>query len=166
MKKTFAVIGAGMLLLATGHAMAEVSAADRAFAMKAAAGGEAEVVLGQLATQKAASAPVHQFGQRMVTDHSQANQELQAIGTKQNLKLPSQPDPASMATEQRLKAMSGPAFDTAYAHDMVQDHQQDVADFKKEANSGQDPELKAFAQKYLPVLQQHLRMAEQLPSGK
>jgi putative membrane protein len=43
--------------------------------------------------------------------------------------------------------------------DMVQDHQEDVADFRKEAETGQDPQLKAFAAKYLPVLEKHLQMA-------
>ena len=107
---------------------------------------------------------MREFGQRMVTDHSQANQELQAIAKQQNLTLPAKADAASAATEQRLKASSGAAFDSAYARDMVQDHQEDIADFQKEASSGQDPALKAFAQKYLPVLQHHLQMAQQLAS--
>jgi putative membrane protein len=162
MKGTAAVIGAGILMLVTGQAIAQISPADRTFATKAAAGGEAEVVLGRLATEKAGSEQVRQFGQQMVTDHSQANQELQVIGKQQNLTLPTKPDAASTATEQRLQASSGTTFDSAYARDMVQDHQQDVADFQKEASSGQDPALKAFAQKYLPVLQHHLQMAQQI----
>jgi putative membrane protein len=43
---------------------------------------------------------------------------------------------------------------------MIRDHQQDIADFRKEAESGQDPDLKAFAQRTLPILEQHLQMAE------
>ena len=166
MKKTASLIGAGVLMLATGQAMAQISPADRTFATKAAAGGEAEVVLGRLATEKAGSEQVRQYGQQMVTDHSQANQELQAIAKQQNLTLPTRPDAASAATEQRLQSSSGTAFDSAYARDMVEDHQQDVADFQKEASSGQDPALKAFAQKYLPVLQHHLQMAQQINGGR
>jgi putative membrane protein len=166
MQKTAAAIGAGLLILATGHAMAQISPADRTFATKAAAGGQAEVTLGRLAAEKAGSPRVRQFGQQMVTDHSQANQELEVIAKQQNLTLPGKPDATSAATEQRLQASSGAAFDTAYARDMVQDHQQDVADFQKEASSGQDPALKAFAQKYLPVLQHHLQMAEQISGGR
>jgi putative membrane protein len=166
MQKTAAIIGAGMFIVVAGDAMADLSPADRTFATKAAAGGQAEVALGRLATEKAGSQPVRQFGQQMVTDHSQANQELQAIAKQQNLTLPSKPDSASLATEQRLQASSGAAFDSAYARDMVQDHQQDVADFQKEVSSGQDPALKAFAQKYLPVLQHHLQMAQQINSGR
>ena len=119
MKKTASLIGAGVLMLATGQAMAQISPADRTFATKAAAGGEAEVVLGRLATEKAGSEQVRQYGQQMVTDHSQANQELQAIAKQQNLTLPTRPDAASAATEQRLQSSSGSAFDSAYARDMV-----------------------------------------------
>jgi putative membrane protein len=166
MQKTVVVLEVGMLIAVAGHAMAELSFADRTFATKAAAGGQAEVTLGRLATEKAGSQQVRQFGEQMVTDHSEANQELQAIAEQQNLTLPSTPDPASVSTEQRLQASSGAAFDSAYSRDMVQDHQQDIADFQKESSSGQDPALKAFAQKYLPVLRHHLQMANQINDGR
>jgi putative membrane protein len=164
MQKTVVLIAAGILVIASGNAIA-LTSADQTFATTAAAGGQAEVALGRLATEKAGSDQVRQFGQQMVTDHSQANQELQAIAKQRNLTLPTKPDAASSATEQRLQASSGAAFDSAYTHDMVQDHQKDVADFQKEASSGQDPALKAFAQKYLPVLQHHLQMAQQINRG-
>jgi putative membrane protein len=166
MQKITAAISAGLLTLLASQAMAQLSTTDKTFATKAASGGQAEVTLGKLAAQKAGNQQVRQFGQQMVTDHSQANQELMAIAKQQNLTLPTKPDSASVATEQRLQASSGTAFDSAYAKDMVQDHQQDVADFQKEASSGQDPALKAFAQKYLPVLQRHLQMAQQLSSAQ
>src|SRR3978361_1619174 len=131
MRKTAALIGTGILIVTAGHALAQISTADKTFATKAAAGGQAEVALGRLATEKAGSQQVRQFGQQMVTDHSQANQELMAIAKQQNLTLPTKPDSASVSTEQRLQASSGAAFDSAYTRDMVQDHQQDVADFQK-----------------------------------
>ncbi len=153
-------------MLATGQAVARMSTADQTFATKAAAGGEAEVVLGQLASEKAGSQQVRQFGQQMVTDHTQANQALQAIAKQQNLTLPTKPDAASSAAEQHLQSISGTAFNSAYARDMVEDHRQDLADFQQEARSGQDPAIRAFAQKYLPVLQHHLQMAQQINGGR
>jgi putative membrane protein len=47
---------------------------------------------------------------------------------------------------------------------MVKDHQKEVAEFQKQAQSGSDPEVKSFAVKYLPVLQQHLQMAQSTAS--
>jgi putative membrane protein len=161
-KLSLAVAAAGLLGLSAGHAMADLSAADKAFAMKAASGGLTEVQLGQLAQQKATSPQVKQFGSRMVTDHTQANQELMQIAEQANLQLPTQPDRQDNATIQKLRGTSGSAFDSAYTQNMVQDHQQDVAEFRKEAQNGSDPALKSFAQKYLPILQQHLQMAQTL----
>ena len=63
-------------------------------------------------------------------------------------------------TEQRLTTSKGAAFDASYLHQMVQDHEKDVAEFQQEANSGKNSALKAFAQKYLPVVQHHLQMAQ------
>jgi putative membrane protein len=163
---TMTLLAAGLIGLSATPSFAALSGADRNFADKAAAGGLAEVQLGQLAQQKAASPTVKQFGQRMVTDHSQANQALEQIAKQQNLTLPTQPDSQQQATIQRLQGLSGTAFDSAYTQDMVTDHHQDIADFQKEANSGQDPQLKAFAQKYLPVLQQHLQLAQAAEKAK
>jgi putative membrane protein len=102
----------------------------------------------------------------MITDHTQANAELQQIAEQANIKLPSQPTGKDASAAQKLGGLKGAAFDQAYAQDELRDHQQDVALFRKEANSGQDPALKAFAQKTLPILQQHLQMAQALNTAR
>jgi putative membrane protein len=160
-----ALAAAGMVGLAASQAMA-ISSADRVFAQKAAAGGTAEVSLGQLAQQNAESQQVKDFGQRMVTDHSQAAQELRQIAQQENLTLPTTPDSKDQALQKRLSELKGSAFDSAYTQDMVRDHKQDIAAFQREAQSGQDPALKSFAQKELPTLQEHLRLAEAATSSK
>jgi len=164
-KAILGAVMAGVVGLYTSQASAALSAADKAFANEAASGGLAEVQLGQLAQQKASSPDVKQFGQRMVDDHTKANQELQSIAATENLTLATQPGKAEQAAQQRLQHAEGAAFDRAYVDHMVQDHQKDVAAFRKEAQSGQDPAVKAFAQKYLPVIEQHLQMAKELNKG-
>ena len=123
-------------------------------------GGLAEVELGQLAAQKATSPQVKAFAERMVTDHSQANQDLMQVAKSLNIDLPTQMDAKQKSEMERLRDMSGGAFDTAYMQRMVQDHKKDVSEFQKQAKSGTDPSLKGFAQKYLPTLQEHLQMAQ------
>jgi putative membrane protein len=61
-----------------------------------------------------------------------------------------------------LRGMKGEEFDTAYMLDMLQEHRKGVLDFQKQAQSGSDPALKSFAQKYLPALQQNLQMAQSI----
>lgn len=155
-----------LLGLTAAPSMASLSKADQTFAQKAAQGGMAEVSLGQLAEQNAASPQVKQFGERMVTDHTQANQALRQIAQQENIDLPTQPASKDQATQRRLSGLKGSAFDAAYSHDMVQDHKQDIAEFQKEAQSGQDPALKQFARKTLPTLQQHLQMAQAIQAQK
>jgi putative membrane protein len=157
-KLTYSV--AVVSLLGAAPAMAALSAAEKTFATEAAHGGLAEVQLGELAEQKATSPQIKEFAQRMVKDHTQANQELMQLGKTENLNLPTQLDAKHKSEMDRLSTMSGNAFDTAYMQHMVQDHQKTVADFQKQAQSGSDPALKSFAQKQLPILQQHLQMAQ------
>lgn len=133
---------------------------DSHFVLDAAKGGLAEVEMGRLAAEKASSPDVKQFGQRMVDDHSKANDELKAVASQKGLTLPTELAAADKATLDRLSKLSGEAFDRAYMSDMVKDHRKDVAEFKKEATAGKDADVKAFAGKTLPTLEEHLKMAQ------
>src|SRR5690349_13100519 len=153
---------AAAIALSALSASAALSSADREFAMKAASGGMAEVHAAQLAEQRATLPQIKQFAQRMITDHTAANTELQQIAKRAHIDLPPQPTGKDAAEEQKLRGLNGAAFDQAFAQGQLQDHRETVELFQKEASSGQDPALKAFAQKTLPILQQHLQMAEAL----
>jgi len=162
-KLPLALMAAGLLSFAV-PASAALSSADREFVQEAASGGMAEVQAAQLAQQRANSQQVKDFASRMITDHTQANTELQQIAQQESITLPSQPTGKDAAAAKKLSGLNGAAFDKAYSQDQLSDHQQVVALFRKEAGSGQDPALKAFAQKTLPILQQHLQMAQALNS--
>jgi predicted outer membrane protein len=143
MRKTVSLVAFVMLpALNAGTAIAAFSAADKTFATKAAQGGLAEVEMSQLALQKATSPQVKQFAQQMVTDHTKGNQELMQLAKSEGIELPSQVDGKHKSTMERLQGMTGSTFDTAYMQDMVQDHQQVVEEFQKQAQRGEDPTLK------------------------
>src|SRR4029434_10228903 len=117
---------------ATGEG-SSLSAKDKAFMRKAAKGGMMEVAMGRMAEQNAQSDDVKSFGKRMVTDHSKANDELKSIASKKGVQLPS-------------KEHSGKwTSDKAYMDTMIKDHEKDLAEFKEEASSGSDPDVKKFA---------------------
>ena len=165
-KLTTSCLAAGLIGLVAGQASAELSSADRNFAMTAASGGLAEIQTAQLAQQKAEAPQVKTFAQRMITDHTQANNDLQQIALQENLTLPTEPSKQERSATQRIGGLSGAAFDRTYAQEELRDHQQDVALFQQEADSGRDPALKQFAQKTLPTLHQHLQMAQALSSDQ
>ncbi len=148
----------------TGTNTASLSDKDKEFVTKAAQGGMAEVSLGQMAAAKATNNDVKEFGNRMVTDHSKANDELKQLATNKGITLPAEPGAEEKKAEDALSKKSGKAFDKAYMTDMVKDHEKVVAEFQKESKDAEDPDLKAWATRTLPTLQDHLKMAKQVAS--
>jgi putative membrane protein len=148
---------------------AMITANDKKFAMEAAEGGMAEVKLGQLAAEKATDPEVKQFGERMVKDHSKANDQLKSIAAAQKIDLPTSLDARHQATVDRLSKLSGAEFDHAYVKEMVRDHDTDVKSFQREAQYGQESSLRDFAAKTLPTLQDHQKQIHDIDrkmSGK
>ena len=140
----------------------QLSAADQTFVKKAAQGGMAEVELGKLATQKASSEDVKKFGQRMVDDHTKANDQLKQIAGTKGVTLPTELDSKDQALKDRLSKLDGEKFDQAYMKNMVRDHTKDVSEFRKESTSGKDSDLKSFASQTLPTLEDHLKEAKNI----
>jgi putative membrane protein len=169
---TFQVVGvvAG-LMLATLNAAGQgtrpaVSATDRSFMEQVAAGGMAEVEHGRLASQNAGAAKVKEFGQRMVTDHGKAGDELKALASRKQVMLPTTLTPEHRAKQDELAALKGSAFDRAYSAHMVMAHEKTVALFEKHIKEGTDAELKAWAEKTLPTVQTHLKLARELSAER
>ncbi len=169
MKKSFIIFIVGILFMSASLAAQaqgdSLSAQDKEFMKKAAMGGKMEVQLGKIASEKAASQDVKAFGQRMVRDHSKANQKLEEIAMKQNFSLPQKIDDKHRDTIEKLSGLSGEKFDAAYMETMVEDHKKDIETFKKEARQGQNPAVKEFAAETVPTLEDHLRSAKQISDG-
>ncbi|HEY4843105.1 MAG TPA: DUF4142 domain-containing protein [Terriglobales bacterium] len=144
-----------VLLLPLAAFSAEIP--DSKFYRDAAEGGMAEVAMGKLAQQKAQSPSVKDYGAQMVNDHSAANDKLKALAHSKNITLPANPSVAEMEAKSKLEALSGQSFDKSYIKGMIQDHEQDIVEFKKEAASGQDPDARAFASATLPTMEAHLK---------
>lgn len=139
---------------------------DHKFIMDAAMGGMMEVELGRVAAQKGTSEAVKQFGQRMVDDHSKANEELMSLASSKGMTLPTALDDKHQKDVAKLSAMSGAEFDRAYAKMMLKDHEKDVKEFERQSTKAGDPELRAFVTKTLPTLQEHLQMVRTLPGNE
>jgi putative membrane protein len=144
----------------SGGTVSSLDPADKDFVMKAAQGGMAEVMLGQMASTKGTSPDVKNFGNRMVSDHGKANDELKQLAQNKGMALPADVDDESKKMSDKLNAASGKDFDKQYISGMVDDHEKDVKEFEKESKDAKDPDLKAWASKTLPTLQDHLKMAK------
>ncbi len=164
--RTLALLAAlaAIVYLVPAAPAAAQSGADNAFVVQAADGGLTEVQLGRLATQRAGDPAVRDFGQRMVTDHGNANAQLMRLAQQEGIALPTDMSPQHRALYDRLAQLSGPDFDRSYMRSMVDDHTKDVADFQREAQQGRDPAVRGWAAQTLPVLQEHLRLAQTIES--
>ncbi len=139
---------------------------EKTFITKAANGGMAEVALGKLAAEKGASDAVKDFGNRMVKDHSKANDELKEVASKLNATVPAKVDAMHQATIDKMSGMSGAAFDTAYVKDMIKDHKKDIAEFETADKSVKNADLKKFIEETVPVMKEHLTMIEKFDQAK
>jgi putative membrane protein len=161
---TTAAIAALLMSLGVASAAepktAKAEHADQHFMKEAAQGGQAEVTLGQMAAKQGDNEEVKQFGQRMVDDHSKANDELKSLAATEGVTLPTGMGEKAKATQQRLAKLSGADFDRAYMEEMVKDHKKDVSEFEHEAQQGKDSEVKNWAAKTVPTLKEHLDLAE------
>ena len=136
------------------------SAKDSAkFTNEAAQGGMAEVQLGRLAAEKATDPSVREFGQRMIADHSRANAELKTLAAKKGMQLPNEVNSDQKSMMDKLSKLSGAEFDKEYMSAMLKDHEDDVKAFETQSKDGNDADVKSFAAKTLPTLQEHLQMA-------
>jgi putative membrane protein len=141
---------------------------DRRFMEKAAESGMFEVQIAQLAASKATDPAVKDFANKLVQDHQEANNELVQIANSKKVELPAAPPRGKRHEIEKLGKLSGAEFDKQFVkHVGVKDHESDIKEFEKAADKVKDPDLKAWAQKTLPHLREHLAMAEKLPeSGK
>jgi putative membrane protein len=144
----------------TGPAM------DKAFVKKAMEGSLAEVQMGQLALQKSNDDQVKQFAQRMVDDHGKMLDQMKPAAEQMGVKVPDGPPKGEMKKMDKMKGLSGDAFDQAYIKDMVKDHKKDDSEFKQEAQATQNPQLKQLVMQSSQIIESHLQAAEQLAQSK
>jgi putative membrane protein len=141
---------------------ASTAYSNEGFVRNAAEGNMAEVKLGQLAQEKAQSPEVKKFAERMINDHTKANEQLKQVANQEHINFPTDVSSKHAQTYRTLEKLSGPEFDKAYARTMLQDHEKDVAEFKREAGSAQSGPVKQYAQETLPTLESHLQEAKQM----
>ena len=141
---------------------AKAASPDAPFIGTAAMDGLAEIEHGRLATRNASSPGVKRFAQRMVDDHQKTGGELKELASRKEVTLATKLDDQHQARQDDLAKLTGAAFDQAYMARMVEAHLQAVALFQQEVKKGQDPDVKAWAAKTLPMIQEHVKLASSI----
>jgi len=168
MKNLLAVALAALIVLTAASARnarsddKETKHTDKTFVYKASASDLAEINLGRIAAKSGGSDSVKKFGQQMVDDHGKTSKELIDLANKKNLKVAPKMDDEHEKLSRKLAGLSGAEFDRAYMAGQVKDHEMAVSLFEKQSKDGSDKDLKTWAEKTLPHLRDHLKMAKEI----
>ena len=147
-------------LLASSSAMA---APASKFLHDAIRGDNSEIRLGALIASRGASGEVRSFGRTLERDHSTARGQAVAVARLMRVSVPTSMMPEARTEYAKLERLRGRAFDREVRRYMVHDHEKDIADFRDQARNG-DRRTASLAQRQLPTLRKHLRIAESLPA--
>jgi putative membrane protein len=139
-----------------------VSTADSTFAAQACQSGTTEMEIGKLAASNTKNAAVRDFAKRLSEDHAKAEKELAQLFSQKGIPQERQLAPQFQSSLNRLAALRGGAFDAAFKQQVIQDEEKAIELFETQLAQGTDAELKAFAQRHLPQLREHLATARQL----
>jgi predicted outer membrane protein len=148
-------------------AAGSMSKADQKILMNLAQGNINEIEAAKIAQSKSEHAEIKAFAQQMIDDHTKALAEVQAMAQQKGVTLPTEPDAKHKSQTAKYEKMTGDAFDKAYmSHAGVADHRAMHSMLQKDEKKAKDADLKALISKMTPVVEQHLRSAQQMPAPK
>jgi putative membrane protein len=153
---------AGSILLAA--ALAPLSAradSPREFLYHALQGDNSEIMLGNLAADRARDPAVRDYGRKLANDHSQARNEVLDVGRRFGIRPTREVAPEARDEREKLQDMRGRDFDREFVRYMIDDHRKDIGDFRDEAREHHG-EVSDLAGRQLPTLQEHLHIAMSL----
>lgn len=139
--------------------------ADSSFLKNAAEANFGEINAANIALKKGVSADVKSFAQKMIDDHKKADSDLQSLAASKGVKLPTEATMIQKGKEKLLEQRDGTSFDHHYAENQVSAHKDAVKLFEKASKDAKDADVKAWAGKMLPALQQHLTEAQALETA-
>lgn len=143
----------------------QLNDADSEFLNKASLGNSAEIDAATLASTKATNARVKSFAQHMLSEHGLAQSDLKNLGTAVGYPVKDTIDPAHIAMKAMLMSLNGRAFDSAYMHGQVADHNTTIGVFQNEISNGRHSDVKNYANTYLPHIQMHYQQADSIANA-
>jgi len=143
----------------------EAKPSAQSFLQKVAEGQQAEIVLGQLASELAGDHQVKQFGAQMMEDHRKTRSEIQQLASKEGVTLPTELTGKHKDKQEQFARLSGREFDRAYMGYMLRDHRKGVKEFERHVKAINNSQVQQWAEGTLPLLKQHLRQAQQIASS-
>jgi putative membrane protein len=145
-----------------GAPVAPLTSGDAQFVQSQIEGNMAEYQAGQLALQRSQNQDVRNFAQKMITDHTYAQDTLAPIAQAHHIQASGKLSEQDRVMLGQLAQLNGPAFDRAYVDDMVRAHAAMVAQLNAQLIHGEDQHINAWVQNTRPIVLQHSEIAQQL----
>jgi putative membrane protein len=137
-----------------------VSAQDATYLRQAHQTNLAEIAAGKLAQQKGNNQTVKSLGTKFVTDHIKLDQALTPVAQTLGVSLPQAPNGHQQTVASRLKAASGPQFDTLFVATQLAGHTQAMQAGQTEITNGTNPQVVKLARQSAPVIASHHQALE------
>jgi len=145
----------------------KLARADRKFIQQAAESGMFEVEIARLAESKASSPDVRELATTLARDHSKANDELVRLANSKKVELPAAPPHGKRKDIEKMAKLSGSEFDHRFLREVgIKNHEEDIRKFEQESAKAKDADLRAWVDKTLPTLREHLAMAQKMPAAE
>lgn len=144
----------------------ELSSDDVSFINDVMQAGMAEIAEARLASERSRDEQVRQVAEHILADHEQSNEQLRSIAVAHQVPLPSSPNAEQEQHARILEELTGEAFEAEYVRHQLEAHRKSIALYERTARQTENPQLKAYANKSLPVLKQHLAMLQKLQNGR
>jgi putative membrane protein len=143
----------------------KMDSADQRYMKDISQANVSEVATAKIALQNSQNQQVKDFAQKMIDDHGKAEQELQTLADSKGVKLPTEPDAKHKALGKMMSGLKGDAFDKRYIKEAgLGDHEKTIKLLQKVESKAKDPDLKAYAQKTMGPVKEHLAMAQDMAS--
>ncbi len=122
----------------------------------------AEIEVCNLALEKASDDEIKAFSQQMIDDHSRIGREIEDLANRKGVPLPRDVTSEQRSTYDELSGLSGQEFERKFVEHNVEDHEKDIEEFRQQSEQGDDPDIRAFAEKGAQRLSEHLKMAQEV----
>jgi putative membrane protein len=156
--------GNDMMMMAPGMSTAQTTNnTDVLFMETATISNLTEIQTSQLALQKSSNTAVRAYAQRMISEHTKAQAELNTLAASKGIKLTDKPGAPQRLQYNKLSTLSGAAFDAMYKMVQVGGHQMTLDLIKTYRSFGRDAQALAYAAKIQPAVEMHLMDAKALP---
>jgi len=160
------VVGCGQTMQELGGSPSpNLNDGDNGFFKTIAIANKTEIDSSRMALDQSQNSGIRDFAQRMIDDHTAAQNELSTLARQKQVTLPTRLDSEHQSILDDLKSKSSTDFDKAYLDVQVKAHKDTIAADQDEANNGVDPQVKGLAGRLLDTLNMHLSMAQKLQNG-